>query len=262
MFELPCPGCGRAMYFEDHEDGEAFHCSQCRHPVVANRPADGRDYVASSATRQLSGTSIVQQPSRAAQSSGIAALVVGVLSFFVCWIPFLGVAVSGLGLLLGFGGLVLALVRRDSGVGYSIAGCGLSAISLVICLVWTLALSSTFAAVSNAGISKTPDGNLIHYETLKQTRRGDGKVILAVLVDEKATKQEVMKLAESLWAKGDLATLDVFDSRAVYEAGEWERREMRANPRIPEKEMARHWLAQGMPETTPNVRWVAEGRDH
>jgi hypothetical protein len=103
-----------------------------------------------SAAAAVSNTIIVQQPSRAAHSLGIAALVIGVLSFFVCWIPFLGVAVSGLGLLLGLGGLVLAVVRRGSGVGFSIAGSGLSALSLVICLVWTFAVSSAFKAVDNA----------------------------------------------------------------------------------------------------------------
>jgi hypothetical protein len=103
-----------------------------------------------SAAAAVSNTLIVQQPSRAAHSLGIAALVVGVFSFFVCWIPFLGIAVSGLGLLLGLGGLALAIVRRGSGVGFSIAGSGLSALSLVICLVWTFALSSAFRAVDNA----------------------------------------------------------------------------------------------------------------
>jgi hypothetical protein len=103
-----------------------------------------------SAAAAVPNTIIVQQPSRAAHSLGIAALVIGVLSFFVCWIPFLGIAVSGLGILLGLGGLVLAVVRRGSGVGFSIAGSGLSALSLVICLVWTFALSGAFKAVDNA----------------------------------------------------------------------------------------------------------------
>lgn len=99
-----------------------------------------------SAAAAVSNTIIVQQPSRAAHSLGIAALVIGVLSFFVCWIPFLGIAISGLGLLLGLGGLVLAVVRRGSGVGFSIAGSGLSALSLFICLVWTAGLTSAFKA--------------------------------------------------------------------------------------------------------------------
>jgi hypothetical protein len=99
---------------------------------------------------------------------GRAALVIGVLSFFVCWVPFLGVPVSCLGLLLGLGGLVVAVFRRGSGVGYSIAGSGLSALSLVICLVWTLTLSTAFKAVddtvakqsrTNQNVVSEPDRN-------------------------------------------------------------------------------------------------------
>jgi hypothetical protein len=86
---------------------------------------------------------------------GIAALVIGVFSFFICWVPFLGIVVSGLGLLLGLGGLVLAIVRRGSGIGFSVAGSGLSAVSLLICLVWTLALSSAFKATDDAVASQS-----------------------------------------------------------------------------------------------------------
>jgi hypothetical protein len=70
--------------------------------------------------------------------------VLGVLSFLVCWIPFLGIAVSDLGLLLGFGGMVMALARRGSGIGFSIVGSALSVIPLAVSLLWTLALSSPF----------------------------------------------------------------------------------------------------------------------
>jgi hypothetical protein len=89
---------------------------------------------------------------------GIAALVIGVFSFFICWVPFLGIAVSALGLLLGLGGLVLAIVRRGSGVGFSIAGSGLSAISLAICLAWTLALSGALKEEkADSGPKRTPE---------------------------------------------------------------------------------------------------------
>lgn len=103
-----------------------------------------------SAAAAVSNTIIVHQPSRAAHSLGISALVIGVLSFFVCWMPILGIAVSSLGLLLGLGGLVLAVVRRGSGVGFALAGTGLSVLSLVICLVWTFVLSSAIKAVDDA----------------------------------------------------------------------------------------------------------------
>jgi hypothetical protein len=141
-----CPFCGEEVLTTALK---CKHCGETLDPALrtAEEPRSRRR---PSAAAAVSNTIIVQQPSRAAHSLGIAALVIGVLSFFVCWIPFLGIAVSGLGLLLGLGGLVLAVVRRGSGVGFSIAGSGLSALSLVSCLVWTFALSSAFKAVDNA----------------------------------------------------------------------------------------------------------------
>jgi hypothetical protein len=41
-----------------------------------------------------------------------------------------------------------------------------------------------------------PDENLIAYEVLKKTTRADGKIIMVVLVDEKTSKQDILKLAE------------------------------------------------------------------
>jgi hypothetical protein len=168
-----CPKCGTAVVVPSpaHDGPELVRAEPLRQPIKpveppAVRPKPGpapahvpdeddfdlqpRSRRRPSAAAAVSNTIIVQQPSRAAHSLGIAALVIGVLSFFVCWIPFLGIAVSGLGLLLGLGGLMLAILRRGSGVGLSIAGSGLSALSLVICLVWTFALSSAFKAVDDS----------------------------------------------------------------------------------------------------------------
>lgn len=93
---------------------------------------------------------VVYPPSGAAHSLGIASLVIGVLSFFVCWIPLLGMVVSGLGLALGMGGLILAIARRGSGVGFAIAGSGLSLVTLLICLLWTTAIGSAFSTMDKA----------------------------------------------------------------------------------------------------------------
>jgi len=73
-------------------------------------------------------------------SFGITSLIIGIFSFFICWIPIIGLLVSGLGMLLGLGGLFAAALRRGSGMGFSIGGFVLSTTSLVICLIWTKAL--------------------------------------------------------------------------------------------------------------------------
>jgi hypothetical protein len=80
---------------------------------------------------------------------GIAAMVVGVLSFFVCWLPGVGLAVSALGLLLGLSALALAIIRRGSGVGFAIAGSGLSALSCALCVVWIFAWGNVFKAAAD-----------------------------------------------------------------------------------------------------------------
>ncbi|MGQ9576634.1 MAG: hypothetical protein ACUVUC_15105 [Thermoguttaceae bacterium] len=82
----------------------------------------------------------VKNPSRAAHSLGITALVIGGLSVFVCWIPVFGVVVSGLGLLLGIGGFPVAIFRRGSGLGFCIGGSVLSALTLLIAVLISGAL--------------------------------------------------------------------------------------------------------------------------
>lgn len=100
------------------------------------------------ATAAVSNTVVIQNSSGAAHSLGIASLVIGVLSFCLCWIPFLGLLISGLGLLLGLGGFILALQRGGSGIGFSIGGGALSALSLVVCILWSAGVTNAFMAAN------------------------------------------------------------------------------------------------------------------
>jgi hypothetical protein len=88
--------------------------------------------------------------SNAAHSLGISSLVLGILSFFLCWIPFLGMPLSGLGLLLGIGGLVMAFVRHGSGIGYSIAGSAVNAMGLALGIVFITAISGALDSADTA----------------------------------------------------------------------------------------------------------------
>jgi hypothetical protein len=110
--------------------------------------------------------------------------------------------------------------------------------------------------------SPQPDEKLIPFEVLKEWRRGDGKVFLYVLVSEKASKADVMKLAEHLWQRDDIATLNVFDARAAFESEQWQEQNLRDNPAYPQKELSRHWLAQGLEKSEGGkVEWIAQGRE-
>jgi len=95
-------------------------------------------------------------PSRASHSLGVASLVVAILSFFVCWMPVIGLLLGGLGLLLGVSGLIIAVVRKGAGIGYSIAGSAVSAISLLLGLAFAAAISSFFSGMDKAMHTSNP----------------------------------------------------------------------------------------------------------
>jgi hypothetical protein len=102
-----------------------------------------------------------------------------------------------------------------------------------------------------------PAEKTISYEVLrKEKRRGDGKLILVVLVSESASKQDVLKLAESLRREhdGKFAHIEIFDFREAW------RRHM--DESYPEKELSRHWLVEIAGDLGQEIRWVAEGRGH
>jgi len=90
------------------------------------------------------------QQSKASHSLGIASLVLGILSLFVCWLPFIGTSLAGLGFLLGASGLVMAVLRKGTGIGYSIAGTAVSGVALLIGGIWTVAFSGAVAEADRA----------------------------------------------------------------------------------------------------------------
>ena len=90
------------------------------------------------------------ETSRGAHSLGVASLVVAILSFFVCWFPFVGLGFAGLAFVLGIAGVLVAIVRKGTGIGYSIAGAGVSLVSLVLSAVFTLFFAGAVATVDQA----------------------------------------------------------------------------------------------------------------
>jgi hypothetical protein len=61
----------------------------------------------------------------------------------MCWLPGIGLVISGLAVLLGVAGLFMALKRKGTGVGYAIAGLVLASMSLIITFIWSSAVFQT-----------------------------------------------------------------------------------------------------------------------
>lgn len=106
---------------------------------------------------------IVNHKKSSSNSLGIASLVVAVLSFFICWLPGVGVLVSGLAMFLGLVGIVVSFLRKGEGIGYPIAGAGLAAISLTLSFLWTTAvltpaINKVIAASEKAKIENAANG--------------------------------------------------------------------------------------------------------
>lgn len=110
---------------------------------------------------------VVNQDIAPSNSLGIASLVVAIMSYFLCWLPGIGVIISGLGVFLGLGGFFVALKRKGTGVGFSIAGLVLATISFVLTFCWSSAVFQTADKFSNA--SKKANENIAMVENQNVT---------------------------------------------------------------------------------------------
>lgn len=177
MIGFACPDCGKKFKVEDKAAGRKAICPDCgkkfqiptpkpKAPtppvpkksqlVVEEQPPVPikRREVVSTEVIQAAPVSAVQvnvaQPSKAAHSLGIASVILGILAFLICWIPLIGlvgIPLSGLGLLLGIVGIVLAAIRRDHGIGFPIAVTAISLLAIVITLSMTLVIGTAVTAV-------------------------------------------------------------------------------------------------------------------
>ena len=85
-------------------------------------------------------------------SLGIAAIILGVVALFICWIPFVGLislAFAGVGLVLSLVGLGLSIKRGGQGIGYPIAGIVLNGLPLAIVLLITSAFVTAFSHLND-----------------------------------------------------------------------------------------------------------------
>jgi hypothetical protein len=168
MIRVQCPGCQKNINAKDDFAGKKVKCPGCdttiripeQHDDLISTPlpiikAPQPQLVTPDQQRFASSPQIVlnnniQLKDGYSNSIGISSLVLGVLSMFVCWMPFISWIVSGLGLLLGMIGISLAIFRKGKGVGYSIGGSVLSGTCLLIWIVFLSAVSQVAKEIKEA----------------------------------------------------------------------------------------------------------------
>lgn len=99
----------------------------------------------------ISNVQVNVRNSHSSNSLGISSLILGLLSFVICWMPIFGQLISGLGLLLGVVGFIIAIVRGGTGIGYAISGAALNGLSLLVGSVFISALGATADQLSRVG---------------------------------------------------------------------------------------------------------------
>lgn len=91
-----------------------------------------------------------QPKSNTSRILGIVALLLGVVSCAIFWLPFIGPTVGGIGLLLGFIALGLTIAKKGTGFGFAIAGTAISGIGLFLGIVVSVAVLGMAHEIENA----------------------------------------------------------------------------------------------------------------
>lgn len=82
-----------------------------------------------------------------------ASIYLGIGSFVISWIPFVGtlsIPLSGLGLIMAMVGVLVIALGKAKGMGFAIAGLAICGISLAIAWTMTKAITTGFDAVNEA----------------------------------------------------------------------------------------------------------------
>lgn len=145
-----CPSCRCKMRVPDTLAGRKAKCPKCGHIIAVpaiTQTSESRNPIHAksmpqpavelpSVTRSISAAG----PGRGAvHSLGIGSMVLGIVALLFSFIPCIGVfsmPLSGLGLLLGIIGTVVALRRSGRGIGFPIAGSAINGMALLIAFFW------------------------------------------------------------------------------------------------------------------------------
>ncbi len=113
MPKIVCPSCGKKMRLPDNLAGRSVMCTRC--DAVIAVPASLVEAVEKAAAKETSPPPEEDPPFPLPARLGIIALVLGMISSLLTCVPlvhYITIGMSGIGLLLGLGGLYRA--RTDS----------------------------------------------------------------------------------------------------------------------------------------------------
>jgi serine/threonine protein kinase len=173
--------------------------------------------------------------SKAAHRLGIASMVLGAVALLFSLIPCVGmlsIPLSGLGLLLGVLGGIVALFRGGTGIGFPIAGSALSAMALLIGAFWFHLADTTSETLRNL----TKKSKETNQEVVGDSPRSNGPDYQTKNPPEKAeeveTEEKFLRLAREAQEKRE--------GEAKEKAARGERRQDEAEIKRREEE-AKRW---------------------
>lgn len=100
-----------------------------------------------------------QNPSNALATAGFVVALVGAIIAFIPFVGLVSWAISPIGLILAAVGLLLSFRRQGAGRGLAIAGVVLGVVGLIICGVWTSAISHAASSVATPAAAAPAAGS-------------------------------------------------------------------------------------------------------
>ena len=193
---VTCSECGKHLKVAENAAGKRGKCPQCgaaiaipavsapipvakasvSAPPVVVMPTRRVEPEEASQQQQVVSTTVNVDAPRRTSSFGVVSLIVGIVAFLVCWIPFvglLGIPLSALGLLFGGIGLLLALFRKGAGIGFPIAGSSVCVLALVVGISQVLVIGSAgHAAALAIAASSTDDDSRRITDLIQKLKTG------------------------------------------------------------------------------------------